>query len=247
MKQSFAVLLFVGILTNASAQTGLSYGASFGIAGNHSQYSGGSSDASALFHHNDFGKATLGFVARYFFDEHWSVQSGLGASEIGFEYAMAKDYSLLKKDDHFTKNNLGVSVLQVPVTAIYAFDPNCKNNRWFVGLGVSTMNNFTDVNKTEHTASQDKDASGNSLYIDQTVTANKFTVVNGQVMGGIEKTFEHGGILQFGLIANIGFSNVATSTVTYVVENKQYTHTFSNKGDYFGFMLNYYFKPIGKK
>lgn len=244
MKKALSVLLLSAATIGASAQTGISYGATLGLSGNQGTYVGGSSDASALFYNNDFGKATLAFTTRYFFDEHWSVQSGLGLSSIGFEYALAKDYSLLKKDDHFTKNNMSISVVQVPVTAIYAFKANCKNNRWFVGLGASTMNNFEDVNETVHSEPKG-DASSNSLYLDQTVTADQFIVVTGQAMAGIEKTFEHGGILQFGLIANFGFSDIATSTVSYTVDNKPYTHTFTNQGDYCGFMLSYYFKPLG--
>ncbi len=246
MKKLLSILMIAGAVTSVSAQTGISYGATFGIAGNHSTYAGGSSDANALFYHNDYGRAALGFTARYFFDNHWSVQSGLGISSIGFEYALAKDYSLLKKDDHFTKNNLGIGVLQIPLTVIYAFNPNCKNSRWFVGAGFSTMRNFTNVNQTQH-ALPTGDAASSSLYLDQTITANKFTVLTGQLMGGREKIFKHGSILQLALIANFGFSNIATSTVTYTVDNKLYSHSFTNRGNYCGFMLTYYFKPIGKE
>ncbi len=247
MKKLISTLICVGTIVFASAQKGISYGATFGIAGNHSTYVGGSSDANALFNHNDYGKATLGFTARYFFNKHWSVQSGMGISSIGFEYALAKDYSLLKKDDQFTKNNLGISVLQIPLTAIYAFNPNCKNNRLFVGAGFATMSNFNNVNQTSHALPSGGDAASNSLYLDQTITANKFTVITGQVMGGVEKTLKKGSILQFGLIANFGFSNIATSAVSYTVDNKLYTHSFANNGNYCGFMLTYYFKPRGKE
>jgi hypothetical protein len=246
MKKSLSALLFVGAVIGASAQTGISYGASFSLAGNQSTLTGGSSDANALFNHNDYGKATLGFTARYFLNSHWSVQSGMGLSSIGFEYDLAKDYSLLKKDDHFTKNSLGIGVLQIPLTAIYAFNPNCKNSRWFVGAGFSTMSNFANVNKTQHALPTGSDGTSNSLYLDQTITANKFTILTGQLMGGREKTLKQGGIIQLGLIANFGFSKIATSTVTYTVDNKLYTHSFTNYGNYCGFVLTYYFKPKGK-
>ena len=247
MKKIVAFLLLSIFLVEAIAQTGFRYGVTLGLSGNQSNYSGGSSDANALFQHNDFGKANLGFTARYFFDDHWSVQSGLGVSEIGFEFALAKDYSLLKKDDHFTKNNMGITVMQVPITAIYAFKPNCKNTRWFVGAGISSMTNFNNFNQSSHATPKGEDIVNNSNYLDQTVNAEKFTVINGQLMGGIEKTFKKGNMLQLALITNFGFSNIATSNVTYMVENKKYTHSFSNKGDYSGFMLTYYFKPIGEK
>jgi Outer membrane protein beta-barrel domain len=247
MKKVLSVLLYACILNNLSAQTGISYGATLGIAGNQSTYSGGSSDANALFSNNDYGKATLAFTARYFFDKHWSVQSGLGISSIGFNYALAKNYSLMKKDDHFTQNNMSISVMQIPLTAIYAFNPNCKNGRWIVGAGFSTMSNFANVNQTSHALPPGADAAGNSLYLDQTISANKFTVLTGQLMAGREKTFKKGGILQFALIANFGFSTIANSTVSYTVDNKLYTHTFSNQGDYCGFTMSYYFKPLGKE
>ncbi len=247
MKKILISLVFAGSLMGASAQKGFKYGVTFGLGGNNSNYSGGSADANALFHHNDFGKANLGFTARYFFDEHWSVQSGLGISDIGFEFALAKDYSLMKKDDHFTKNNMGITVMQVPITAIYAFKPNCKNTRWFVGVGISSMTNFNNFNQSSHATPKGEDIVNNSNYLDQTVNAEKFTVINGQLMGGIEKILKKGSILQLALITNLGFSNIATSTVTYMVDNKKYTHSFTNKGDYSGLILTYYFKSIGEK
>jgi hypothetical protein len=247
MKKILATLVFTGSVMGASAQKGFKYGVTFGLGGNNSNYSGGTADANALFYHNDFGKANLGFTARYFFDDHWSVQSGLGISEIGFEFALAKDYSLLKKDDHFTKNNMGITVMQVPITAIYAFKPNCKNIRWFVGAGISSMTNFSNVNQTTHVTPKAGDIANNTDYLDQTINAEKFTVINGQLMGGIEKIFKKGSILQLALITNLGFSNIATSSVTYQVDNIKYSHTFSNKGDYSGLTLTYYFKSIGEK
>lgn len=245
MKKIIFLLLFLPFVNSASAQTGLTYGVSFNISGNSSNYVGGSSDANALFHTDHYGKGMFSFVSRYFFNEHWSVQSGLGFSSIGFDYALAKDYSLLKKDDHYTTNGLSVSVIEVPLIAIYSFKPNCKNSRWFVGAGASTMNNFTDVEETLHTESNESNVSSTTMTMDQTMTASSFIVITGQLTGGIEKTFKKGGILQFGLLANFGFSNIATSTVNYTIENKDYTHTFNNQGDYFGFKITYFIKPLG--
>lgn len=244
MKKILSTLLFAGSIMSVSAQTGISYGATFGIGENNAAYAGGMTDAHALFYQNDHDKGSFGFVARYFLDNHWSIQSGLGVSSLGFDFALAKNYSLLKKDDHFTQNGLSITVLQVPFTAIYAFNPNCKNNRWFVGAGFATMSNTSNVNQTSHVLPEG-DASSNVSYLDQTMTSDKFTVLTGQLMGGIEKTFKRGSILQFGLTANFGFSNIATSQVSYTIDNKLYEHTFNNQGDYWGFMLTYYFKPLG--
>lgn len=244
MKKLLSTLLVAGSMMSVSAQTGISYGVTFGIGENNATYAGGMTDAHALFYQNDHDKGSFGFVARYFLDNHWSIQSGLGVSSLGFDFALAKDYSLLKKDDHFTQNGLNITVLQVPFTAIYAFNPNCKNNRWFVGAGFATMSNTSNVNETSHVLPEG-DASSNVSYLDQTMTSDKFTVLTGQLMGGIEKTFRRGSILQFGLTANFGFSNIATSQVSYTIDNKLYEHTFNNQGDYWGFMLTYYFKPFG--
>lgn len=244
MKKLLSILTVVGIVTSAQAQTGISYGATFGIGENDATYVGGMTDASALFHQNPHGKGSFGFVARYFLNNHWSIQSGLGVSSLGFDYALAQDYSLLNKDDHFTQNGLSITVLQVPLTAIYAFNPNCRNSRWFVGAGFATMSNPSNVNTTSHVLPEG-DASSNVSYLDQTMTADNFTVLTGQVMGGIEKTFRRGSILQFGLTANFGFSNIATSRVSYTIDNKLYEHTFNNQGDYWGFILTYYFRPLG--
>ena len=36
-------------------------------------------------------------------------------------------------------------------------------------------------------------------------------------------------------------------TVTYSVNNTMYSHTFSNKGNYMGMTMSYYFRPLKKK
>lgn len=244
MKKILSILTIATTVITAQAQTGISYGATFGIGENNATYVGGMTDASALFHQDDHDKGSFGFVARYFLNNHWSIQSGLGFSSLGFDYALAKDYSLLNKDEHFTQNGLSITVLQVPFTAIYAFNPNCRNNRWFVGAGFATMTNTSDANQTSHVLPEG-DASGNVSYLDQTMTSSNFTVLTGQLMGGVEKIFRRGSILQFGLTANFGFSNIATSQVSYTIDNKLYEHTFNNQGDYWGFILTYYFKPLG--
>ena len=244
MKKGLVFILAICFSTLSIAQTGLSYGISLGVSGNGADYLSGDSDANALFYNNDFGKGNINFTARYFFNEHWSLQSGLGFSSIGFNFALAKDYSLLKKEDHFTQNNLSISILQVPVTAIYAFTPTCKNSRWFICAGFATMSNYENTNKESTTSSEEVDATNNPYSLEQTVTSEQFTVLTGQFIGGIEKVFNKGGILQLAAVANWGFSNIAYSTVSYTINNKDYSHTFSNKGNYFGFAVTYYFKPI---
>ena len=248
MKKLFFYFVLLAFSTSTIvAQSNWSFGVSLTGIGNRSDYVAGMSDANALFNHDKYGNVSLGFVSRYFINNHWSVQSGLKFGQIGFEYSLAKDYSFFKKDDHFTKNNLGIPVVQIPLTVIYAFNPNCKNYRWFIGAGVSIMNNFNVINKTVNAIPKGADNATNQVYLNQTVTAHTFTTINGQLMGGIEKLLKKGGIIQFGVIANRGFSDIATSTVSYSVDSKTYYHTFKNKGNYAGVVISYYFKPHKKK
>lgn len=248
MKKLVLAFLVIAAITNATAQNNWSIGVFTSPAGNHSDFTSGMSNANGRFSNNLYMSGTLGILGRYYFGNHWSVQSGMNLSQIGFDYSISNDYSLLKKrDEAATKNNVGIGVIQIPLTAIYALKPNCSNFRLWFGAGISIMNSFEKVNQTKSELAKGDEGTINNVYVNQTVTSNKFIVPTAQFMWGIEKLLKRGNILQGGFIANIGFTNLAQSNVEYSVDNKTYNHTFTNKGTYAGMMLNYYFKPFSKK
>src|ERR1019366_9510786 len=102
------ISLIIAGSSSAMAQGNWCLGINSSFTANNSTYIGGMSDAHALFTHNDFGTGSLGIVGRYFIDDHWSIQSGINFSSIGFDYSLAKNYSLQKNGDHFTANNVSI-------------------------------------------------------------------------------------------------------------------------------------------
>lgn len=248
MKKLILMVLVIAAITNAKAQKNWSVGVFTSGSGNHAQFSAGSSEANGRFSSNPYGTGTFGLMGRYFLNNHWSLQSGMNLSQVGFEYAVSNDYSLLKKhNEHATKNNVGIGVLQVPLTAIFVTKTNCSNFRFFVGSGVTLTTSLNNVNETKNIVAKGDEGAINNVYVNQTVSSSQFVIPTVQFMWGIEKLMKKGGIIQGGFVANMGFTNIATSDVTYSIENKVYNHTFTNKGDYMGMMLNYYFKPFKKR
>src|ERR1700751_5514575 len=139
MKKFFLAAAVLAICTSVSAQNGWRIGATIGSFGNHSQFSGGNSTASALFMHEKYGAGMIGVLFRKQLTDHWSIQTGLNFSSLGFQYSMARDYNLMQPKSHLMMNQVSAGTTTIPATIIYNFNPNCKNVRWFVGGGVSLV------------------------------------------------------------------------------------------------------------
>jgi hypothetical protein len=60
---------------------------------------------------------------------------------------------------------------------------------------------------------------------------------------GKEKIFKKGGILHAAWIFNVGLNDKAKATVNYTLDNTNYQHEFTNKGNFVGFRIAYFFKP----
>lgn len=218
-----------------------------GLLANNSVYSGGMTDANALFMHNRHGAFDFGGVARYFYTEHWSFQTGINQSRLGFDFALARDYSLLTPKNHFIALHSSYGITQIPLTAIYAFNPNCKNYRFFVGGGVNLMAHGGQINKHMDAVSTEAAPIPAGDALSQDVQVSSFITCSGQLTWGVEHLQKKGGILQFAFIGNHGFTDQASATVNYTVAGQSYQHTFLNSGNYIGFMINYYFRPFSKK
>lgn len=245
MKKLLTLAVALVLVTGASAQSSWRMGVTLGAFGNHSQFNGGMQNANALFTQNQFGTGGIGLVFRKTINTHLSFQTGLNFSHLGFEYAMARDYNLTRPMSHYMVNRVGLGLASIPATLIWNFNPNCKNVRWFVGGGLSLVaHGDKDVNKSLSPSAEEQAALGlnGTDFLTQNVTSTAFTVLNGHLMGGLEKTTKRGTMWSLALWVNRGFSPVATSDVTYSVNGVMYNHSFKNYNNYGGLTLTYYFK-----
>lgn len=233
---------FIGSFSFAQENNTWRWGVQLGIHGVDSKYAGGDVDANARFHHNDFGTGALSFIGRYDFDNHWKIESGLGFSSIGFEDALAENYSLLSPESHFTQVRSSIGTVEVPLMISYKFNPNCKNWKWFVSGGVASVL-VGDVTKGNE-VSKSTDGPTNVVYLSNTVSGNKGTHLNLRFAVGREKVYQSGRIFSWSLVWNAGFDQLAKSTVKYTIDAKEYQHEFATNGNYFGFRLAYFFKPL---
>lgn len=250
MKKLFILTAALFLTVAASAQCSWRMGVTAGSFGNHPQFNGGMVNANALFTPNPYHTGALGVVFRKTINNHLSFQTGLNFSSLGFEYAMARDYNLTRPFEHYMMNKVRLGLATIPATLIWNFNPNCKNVRWFVGGGLSLVSHGKDdQSKNVKADAGDQQALGLNPgdYISQNVTSSSFTVLNGHLMGGLEKMMKKGGMWSLALWLNRGCTPVAYSDVTYSVNGVVYNHSFKNYNAFAGLSLTYYFKNIKGK
>ncbi len=218
------------------------WGAQIGMQGNQAKFVGGMSNANARFHQNPYGTGALNFNVRYDYNQRWAFTSGIGFSSIGYEFAIAENYSFYNLDKRYTTINSSVGLVEIPVLAIYKFKQNCNNWKWvasggFVGIlyGAQTSDKQFNPNNDGQTSQP---------YISSTTTTNGGGNLHARFLIGKEKLFKNGSIFNASLIWNAGFNNMATSTVNYTIDGQSYQHKFNNTGNFFGFRFAYYLKPI---
>ncbi|MFI5164064.1 MAG: hypothetical protein ACHQHP_02330 [Bacteroidia bacterium] len=250
MKKILTFIAITLISTQLFSQTANSWRVAIHLStiDNPSCFSGGDAGANALFNQRGYGSASLGATWRYFYNAHWSLQSGFTFGGMGFSFSMAKDYSLLNKESQYVNNNAGFGIAQIPLTVLYDFKPNCNNSRFFIGAGISVLSRLNTSAQTVNAEPSNETAVSSSVsYLNQTINSGNSTSLTGQFMFGVERPLKCGGMLQLGLVFNKGTSNIASSTVNYNVNNTAYSHSFTNRGDYWGLTLGYYFKEHQKK
>lgn len=242
------MILAAGILTlSANAQENKSWrlGASFGVNGNHSAFSGGMPDANARFHQNQFGVAGMDFIARFDYSNHWMGIAGLGMTSTGYQFALSENYSLLNKSAQFSSIKSDFGKIEMPVMLFYKLNPNCKNSRWLVGGGFVP----TWIEGKTSTTSFDKTNEGttNSNYLTSIASAkgSVYMLMRGSVAR--EKIFKNGSLLNVALLFNLGFSEMTKATVKYTVDNQNYEHSFTSKGSFIGLRVSYFLRPVAKK
>lgn len=249
MKKAILLLFVCSLTSTLNAQSNWNIGIQLAGIGNTSVYSSGMSNANALFTNSPYGSGQIGFYARRTLNNHFSLQTGLDFSEVGFSYMIAQDYSLLKADEcHANELRIGTCITRVPVSLIYNSKLNCRNFRFIAGIGLAI--GFVDKewnDESINTVEVGETGKGVSSTMKSEVQSTN--CVNGSFTSliGAEKVFSKGNMLSLTFQGNCGFNTVAESTVNYTVDNKNYNHTFTNNGSYFGVALCYYFAPVGSR
>ena len=248
MKNLILLLSLFIVTETVNGQNNWNIGIQLGALGNSSKFSAGMTDANALFTNNCYGSGQIGFYTRKTINSHFSFQTGFDFSQLGFSYSIAKDYSLLKERDLCPQINIGTCITRIPTSIIYNSKPNCKNVRFIMGIGIAivAIDNHWD---NENMATDEISEIVNSGISNMNAEAHSTSKVSGSftTLIGCEKVFSRGNMLSFTLQGNCGFAPLAESSVTYLVNNKNYNHVFTNDGSFCGFALCYYFLPVGSK
>jgi hypothetical protein len=243
------ILLLLGVGINSlflSAQENNKFrlGLQSGWQSNRSQYAGGMTSANARFHKNPFGAMSFDIIARYDFNRHWMIMSGLGINSLGFEFGIAENYSFTEKSKRWTSVNTGFRTFEMPVLGAYKFNPNCKNWRWIVSAGFTNIMTSSQNQTRQLDEVSDAVVSPENSYLSSQESMSAGSHLTSILMVGREKTFKSGSILNVSLIFNRGFSEIARTTVNYNIDGQNYSHDFINKGSYIGFRVSYFLRPF---
>lgn len=219
-------------------------GVQWGFQGNRAEFSGGRTDAHARFHQNPFGGGAIDIIGRYDYNKHWMIMTGLGFNSCGFEFALAENYSLLTKNkvSHFSTIKSEFGSLQIPVMLFYKFNPNCKNSRWLIGGGIAET--FAGDDVVSRSFENIPDGKGNYNYLSSEAHSNGGVYWMARWSVAREKIFKRGSILNASVMFNVGFRKMAEATVEYTVDGQTYSHQYINNGNFIGFRIAYFFKPL---
>jgi hypothetical protein len=249
MKNLILLLALITTGTVATAQSKWNIGIGTGATTNLSKYDSGNEEANALFENNPYQSHNLTVNFRYKISEKLAFQTGLGFSEIGYSYSIAKDYSLLKpmecNDDDI---RTGTFISDIPAMIILNTPVNCSKVRFIFGAGFSIrgVNNSWDNQSAGEIKSYEA-ANSNDTYI-TAQSGTQATVAPAAIwMIGVERMLKKGNSLSFAFQGTQGFTTISESTVNYTVANKDYTHTFINRGSLVTFSLAYNFMQFGSR
>jgi hypothetical protein len=247
MKNAVLLLLTCFVLSGFSQQDrSWSFGLQWGIQGNRSRLTGGMENANARFQHNPYGSGALDFIARYDYNKHWMFMSGLGFGSYGFDFALSQDYSLVggRAEKRLSTLKSQFGAISVPTMIYYKFNPNCRGVKLLIGAGfVNTLTGSKTVTAT-FIENQENNTNGNYLTTNAASNGGLSTMLRFSI--GSEKQFKKGSILNASFLFNVGLKQIAKANVTYVVDGKAYNHEFTNRGNFIGFRLAYFFKPFHK-
>jgi hypothetical protein len=246
MKQTALLACFLMLSSlNAQKEQTWSLGAQFGAHGNTSTFSGGMEEANAHFQHTKFGGGSLQLLARYDYNKHWMLMSGIGFYTFGFEYSISHNYSLLTEMNRFTGVHSEFTTAEIPLMIHYKFNPTCMNNYLIVGAGI--VHSIIGKQSSTQTMFEGTEGNTNGNYI---TSVSSTTSRHNEILRlsiGIERKFKHGNMLNLSMVLNHGLVSIATSHVTYRIDGKEYEHQFSNSGNFAGFRIAYFFRPFGSR
>ncbi len=247
MKKLALIIALTALSISMFAQNTWRWGLTLGSADNSSRFSGGMTEAAAVFNHTTYPGGYIGIKFRKTYCPHFSLEAAFKVVTLGFQYEIAQDYSLVSHGPGGTVNKIPIGVINIPVTGIYNSNFNCSNWRWYAGLGLSLSmgGQQKDIVSTTNPPDQVSGNTNVSSYISQDVHNAPVISPEGHFICGIEKEMRCGRMLSFGLIFNRGFTPIATSNVTYTANNINYQHSFTNYGSYSGLALSYYFRSHG--
>lgn len=242
-------LILVSLTSSLIAQENNTWriGLQWGAQDNHAKFVAGMDEANARFHQKSFGAGSFNVIGRYDINNHWMIQTGLGFNSFGFEFALAENYSFLGKGARSSTIKTEFAAFEIPLMGFYKFNPNCRNAKWLIGGGfASQMIGSQTVNKSY--TNKIEGATTPSRYLNSQATSGNGGYLMLRFAVGREKAFKKGGILNATLMFNAGLSgSMAKATVNYTVDGQDYTHQFSNDGNYVGLKLAYFFKPLKSK
>jgi hypothetical protein len=248
MKKLLSILVLATLTTSLSAQSKWNIGISTGCVTNVAKFDGGDEQANALFSNNPYKSNNIAVNFRYKICDRLSFQSGMGITRIGFSYSIAEDYSLLKpfscKDDIHSQTVM----TEIPAMLVLNTPVNCNNVRFIFGAGfaVRGIDNSWDNQAQGEIQSYEASNTENTFITSQSRTTT-FISPAATWMIGMERVMKRGNTLSFTFRGNQGFTTVMKSNVDYTVNNKDYSHSFINRGSFVTFSLAYNFSPFGSR
>jgi len=235
-------ILAIGLSCSAQENKTWRWGLQWGHQDNRSNWSGGMDDANARFHENKNPDGAFDLIARYDHDMRWMATFGMGINTYGFNFGITNNYKFSNQQFRWSGVNAKFTEFETPILVHYKFNRNCKNSRWVVGGGfVPTL---TSAKTIIDSYVKDNDGVKNASVLN--MTAQNFD--GGSCMVRLvfarEHMFKKGSILHASWIFNVGLNDKAKATVDYTIDNTKYNHEFTNRGNFVGFRLAYFFKPL---
>ena len=249
MKNFTLTLILLTVVSVASAQSNWNIGLATGCVTNISKFDHGDEVANALFDNFPVQSHNFAVNFRYKISDKFSFQTGMSFAEVGFTYAIAKDYSLkepFKCDDDDISSTTYMS--NFPAMIIMNTPLNCSKFRFIFGAGVAIRgvdNNWESISTGEVPTYEN--ASAQQTYI--TAQSGTTTTISPAAtwLIGLERVCTKGNSFSFTFQGNQGFNKVSESTVSYNIGGKEYTHSFINRGSFVSFSLAYNFMPFGTR
>jgi len=241
-----AIIILSTLTIQAQSRWGM--GIQHGGVTNISRFSSGDEGANALFSNNFTRSLHFAANVRYKISEKFTFQTGISFTEFGFSYGMAKDYSLKKPFERNEDISATTCISTIPVMVLMNTPVNCNNIRFVFGAGVTlraTDSNWDQTDTKEIAPNESGNTGITYLTAESRTTASISPAITWQI--GLEKVLRRGNSISFMYTGNQGLTTIAESEVEYTADNKNYSHTFINRGSFVSFSLAYNFMPFGTR